>query len=75
MDLFPSEAVPNQLLQQLEILSSNSLSLAFRPAEVALSLLASEFQLMADRHPCHSNTLIGFVTELQKFCNIAVSVA
>lgn len=71
-DLFPSESVPNQLLQQLEILSSNSRSLAYRPAEVALSLIAADFQSMAEVHPGHSATLMGFINELQKFCNIQV---
>ncbi|QQP32514.1 Cyclin-G2, partial [Caligus rogercresseyi] len=38
------EHIPDHLLHQLEILACDSVTLQFRPSEVALALLAAEFQ-------------------------------
>lgn len=69
-DLFPETALPDQLLHQLEILACDSLTLQHRPAEVALALLAANFQQRATREPGHATALMGFISELQKYCNI-----
>jgi cyclin G2 len=71
--LLPEQSIPDQLLHQLEILACNSLTLQFRPAEVALALLATNFQQRATREPGHSTALMGFISELQKYCNIPSS--
>lgn len=72
-DLFPETALPDQLLHQLEILACDSLTLQHRPAEVALALLAANFQQRATREPGHATALMGFISELQKYCNIPSS--
>lgn len=80
-DLFPSAdleggadpQLPPHLVYQLEILACDSLTLSYRPAEVALALLAAEFQRLAAKQPSHANTLMGLVTELQKACSIAAN--
>jgi cyclin G2 len=72
-DLLPETALPDQLLHQLEILACDSLTLQHRPAEVALSLLATNFQHRATKEPGHSSALMGFISELQKYCNIPAS--
>jgi len=41
--------------------------------EVALALLATNFQQRATREPGHSTALMGFISELQKYCNIPSS--
>lgn len=64
------EAIPDHLLHQLEILVCDSNTLAYRPAEVALALLATDFQRRSELHPGHTNALMGFISELQKYCNI-----
>lgn len=69
-DALPA-ALPDQLLHQLEILGCDSLTLGYRPAEVALALLATDFQQRATAHPGHSSALMGFISELQKYCNIS----
>lgn len=72
-DLLPEASLPDQLLHQLEILACDSLTLQHRPAEVALALLATNFQQRATREPGHSTALMGFISELQKYCNIPSS--
>jgi len=62
---------PDHLLHQLEILACDSLSLAYRPCEVALALLTTYFQQRVAEEPSHSSALMGFVSELQKYCNIS----
>jgi len=62
---------PDHLLHQLEILACDSNSLAYRPCEVALALLTTEFQQRVAKEPSHSSALMGFVSELQKYCNIS----
>ena len=72
-ELLP-ESLPDQLLHQLEILSCDSLTLAHRPSEVALALLATCFQHRAAKSPQdsgHSTALMGFISELQKYCNVS----
>jgi len=64
-------AVPApHLLHQLEILVCDSSTLKFRPCELALALLYTEFQALAADHPANTTALRGFVTELQKYCAI-----
>ena len=70
-DLLPETSLPDQLLHQLEILACDSLTLQHRPAEVALALLATNFQQRATREPGHSTALMGFISELQKYCNVS----
>merc|ERR1719225_2012906 len=72
-DLLPETTLPDQLLNQLEILACDSLTLQLRPAEVALALLAANFQQRATREPGHATALMGFISELQKYCNIPSS--
>lgn len=69
-DILPEAQLPDQLLHQLEILACDSLTLQHRPAEVALALLATDFQHRAAKQPGHSTPLMGFVSELQKYCII-----
>lgn len=64
------ETIPDHLLHQLEILACDSNTLTYRPSEVALALLTTDFQRRSELDPMHINTLMGFVTELQKYCNI-----
>ena len=71
-DLLPETSLPDQLLHQLEILACDSLTLQHRPAEVALALLATNFQQRATREPGHSTALMGFISELQKYCNVSM---
>ncbi|XP_040569883.1 cyclin G [Lepeophtheirus salmonis] len=65
------DSIPDNLLHQLEILACDSVTLQFRPSEVALALLASEFQSRTDVSDRHISTLMGFIAELQKYCNIS----
>lgn len=73
-DLLP-ESLPDHLVHQLEIISCDSATLQFRPSEVALAVLASEFQRLVSDHnnvlQPRANALMGFISELQKHCNIA----
>jgi len=62
---------PDHLLHQLEILACDSNSLAYRPCEVALALLTTYFQQRVAMEPSHSSALMGFVSELQKYCNVS----
>ena len=64
---------PDHLLHQLEILACDSNSLAYRPCEVALALLTTEFQQRVAKEPSHSSALMGFVSELQKYCNVSTN--
>ena len=71
-ELLPSE-LPDHLIYQLEILTCDSLTLHYRPAEVALALLAAEFQRRAAARSQNghvANALMGFISELQKYCSI-----
>jgi hypothetical protein len=63
---------PDHLLHQLEILACDSLSLAYRPCETALALLTTYFQQRVAEEPSHSSALMGFVSELQKYCNVSI---
>ena len=63
---------PDHLLHQLEILACDSLSLAYRPCETALALLTTYFQQRVAKEPSHSSALMGFVSELQKYCNVSI---
>jgi len=65
------DTLPDHLLHQLEILACDSLTLKFRPCEVALALLTTDFQRRAGKKPGLTNALMGFITELQKYCNIS----
>jgi hypothetical protein len=47
------------------------MTLGYRPAEVALALLAANFQQRAALQPGHSSALMGFISELQKYCNVS----
>jgi hypothetical protein len=51
-------------------LACDSLTLSYRPAEVALALLAADFQQRSTLQPAHSGALMGFISELQKYCNV-----
>ena len=77
-DLFPctdcGNPFPDHLLHQLEILACDSLSLAYRPCEVALALLTTDFQQRVAKEPRHSSALMGFVSELQKYCNVCITL-
>ena len=66
----PPAVPPPHLLHQLEILVCDSSTLKFRPCELALALLCTEFQQLCAKHPANTTALMGFVTELQKYCNI-----
>lgn len=75
-ELLPEEALPDHLVHQLEILACDSLTLDFRPCEVALALLATEFQTRASARaaqPAHANALHRIVAELQ--AHLGVSAA
>jgi len=67
----PPANPPQHLLHQLEILVCDSSTLKFRPCEVALALLCTEFQRQCGDHPDTTPALMGFVSELQKYCNIS----
>lgn len=69
----PPATPPPHLLHQLEILVCDSSTLKFRPCEVALALLCTEFQRQCGDHPDTTPALMGFVSELQKYCNISAS--
>jgi len=69
----PPSTPPPHLLHQLEILVCDSSTLKFRPCEVALALLCTEFQRQCGDHPDTTPALMGFVSELQKYCNISSS--
>ena len=66
----PRAVPPPHLLHQLEILVCDSSTQKFRPCELALALLCTEFQQLCAKHPNNTAALMGFVTELQKYCNI-----
>jgi len=66
----PAGAPLPHLLHQLEILVCDSSTLKFRPCELALALLCTEFQLQCAENPSNTTALMGFVSELQKYCNI-----
>jgi len=69
----PPASPPPHLLHQLEILVCDSSTLKFRPCEIALALLCTEFQRQCGDHPDTTPALMGFVSELQKYCNISAS--
>jgi cyclin G2 len=69
----PRAVPPQHLLHQLEILVCDSTTLKFRPCEVALALLCTEFQQLCAEQPNNTAALMGFVSELQKYCNIQSS--
>jgi len=63
--------IPQQLLHQLEILVCDSSTMRVRPSELALALLSIEFQRIAgSEKSAVSTALMGFITELQKYCGI-----
>jgi len=66
------EAVPlPHLIHQLEILVCDSSTQKFRPCELALAVLCTEFQQLCAQSPDNTTALMGFITELQKYCNIS----
>ena len=75
-DLLPctdcGKPFPDHLLNQLEILTCDSSSLAYRPCEVALALLTIHFQERVSNEPSHCRALMGFVTILQKYCKVRI---
>eukprot|EP00088_Acartia_fossae_P030305 TRINITY_DN31281_c0_g1_i1.p1 TRINITY_DN31281_c0_g1~~TRINITY_DN31281_c0_g1_i1.p1 ORF type:complete len:352 (-),score=77.15 TRINITY_DN31281_c0_g1_i1:491-1546(-) len=63
--------LPQHLLHQLEILVCDSSTMRIRPCELALALLAVEFQRISGcEKSAVSAALMGFITELQKYCAI-----
>jgi len=76
-DLLPSGhgnvSLPDHLVHQLEILACDSMTLNYRPCEVALALLATDIQARVDKDPKHTPAL-RFLSELQKYCNISSDV-
>ena len=69
-DVALDAVLPSRLVAQLEILACDSMTLSHRPAEVALALLASEFQRLVAASPAKAPVLMALVTELQKACGI-----
>lgn len=71
----PPGLPPPHLLHQLEILVCDSSTLKFRPCELALALLCTEFQRAVGDYSSSGATtaLMGFISELQKYCNISSS--
>jgi len=66
-------SLPDHLVHQLEILACDSMTLNYRPCEVALALLATDIQSRVDKDPKHTPAL-RFLSELQKYCNISSEV-
>jgi cyclin G2 len=63
--------LPQHLLHQLEILVCDSNTMRIRPCELALALLAIEFHRISGcEKSAVSAALMGFITELQKYCGI-----
>jgi cyclin G2 len=63
--------LPQHLLHQLEILVCDSTTMRIRPCELVLALLAVEFQRISGcEKSAVSAALMGFITELQKYCGI-----
>ena len=69
----PGNELPDHLVHQLEILACDSLTLNYRPCEVALALLATDIQCRVNKDPKHTPAL-RFVSELQKYCNVRESL-
>lgn len=68
----PLPNIPQHLLHQLEILVCDSSTLRVRPSELALALLSVEFQRISGSEKSSVSTaLMGFITELQKYCGIS----
>ena len=67
-----SNSIPDNLLNQLEVLACHSNSLAYRPSEVALALLTTHFQQRIVEQPSHAHVLMGFVSVLQKYCKVCI---
>jgi len=65
--------LPCHLVHQLEILACDSLTLNYRPCEIALALLATDIQCRVAKDPKHTPAL-RFLSELQKYCNIPSEV-
>lgn len=63
---------PEALVHQLEILACDSMTLNFRPCEVALALLTTDFQRKSASKEFYSGALMGFISELQKYCNVSM---
>ncbi|XP_023336528.1 cyclin G [Eurytemora carolleeae] len=65
-------SLPQHLLHQLEILVCDSSTMKVRSCELALALLCTEFQRIAgSEKTAVSAALMGFITELQKYCGIS----
>ena len=78
LDLFEllpqsSTGLPDHLVHQLEILACDSMTLNYRPCEVALALLATDIQARVDKDPKQTPAL-RFLSELQKYCNVSQPV-
>lgn len=71
----PLSGLPAHVLHQLEILVCDSSTLKLRPCELALSLLCTEFQRQCGKEGkgATSAALMGFISELQKYCGIQSS--
>ena len=67
-----SNSIPDNLMNQLEVLACDSNSLAYRPSEIALALLTTHFQQRIIEQPSHANVLMGFVSVLQKYCKVTI---
>jgi len=65
--------IPQHVLHQLEILVCDSSTMKVRPSELSLALLCTEFQRItgSEKSASTSVALMGFITELQKYCGIA----
>ena len=76
-DLLPhghgNVTLPDHLVHQLEILACDSMTLNYRPCEVALALLATDIQARVDKDPKQTPAL-RFLSELQKYCNVSQPV-
>lgn len=68
----PLPSLPQHLLHQLEILVCDSSTMKVRPSELSLALLCTEFQrISGSEKSASSAALMGFITELQKYCGIS----
>jgi len=69
----PLGPVPQHILHQLEILVCDSSTMKVRPSELSLALLCTEFQRItgSEKSASTSVALMGFITELQKYCGIS----
>lgn len=68
---FLPENLPDYLPYQLEILTCDSVTLRYRPAEIALSLLAADFRHRSTSYALeYKHLMLEIVKECQKACNM-----